>query len=129
MKMKILKWKRKKSWEPFGNCLLNSTANPADFYPNWVWLAVLFSRQILNGSQDFWLLTAKRKMADHHQQNAKFCYICLIWVLKCIRWIFEIKLIKWNWLIGMKCKLFDEIVLMKLIWWKLIMERNPVFSL
>ena len=43
----------KKSWEPFGSYLLNSTANPAHFQPNWAGLAVLFSRQLLNGSQDF----------------------------------------------------------------------------
>ena len=28
-------------------------ANPAHFHPNWAELAVLFSRQLLNGSQDF----------------------------------------------------------------------------
>ena len=41
-----------------GSCLevANSTANPADFHPNWAGLAVLFSRQILNGSQDFFSL-------------------------------------------------------------------------
>jgi hypothetical protein len=44
---------KKKSWEPFRSCLLDSTANPAHFHPNWPGLAVLFSRQILNGSQDF----------------------------------------------------------------------------
>jgi len=45
-----------KSWEPFRNCLLNSTANPAHFHQNWAGLDVLlniFSRQLLNGSQDF----------------------------------------------------------------------------
>ena len=26
---------KKKSWEPFRSCLLNSTANPANFHPNW----------------------------------------------------------------------------------------------
>ena len=37
-KKKILKiWK--KSWEPFGSYLLNSTANPAHFHPNWAGLA------------------------------------------------------------------------------------------
>ena len=41
-----------KSWEPFGSYLLNSTANPAHFHPNWAGLAVLFSRQLLNGSHD-----------------------------------------------------------------------------
>ena len=41
-------WKR--SWEPFRSCLLNSTANPVHFHQNWAELAVLFSRQILNGS-------------------------------------------------------------------------------
>ena len=30
-----------------------STANPANFHPNWAGLAVLFSRQLLNGSHDF----------------------------------------------------------------------------
>ena len=39
--------------EPFGSYLLNSTANPAHFHPNWAGLAVPFSRQLLNGSQDF----------------------------------------------------------------------------
>ena len=55
-KIKILK--RKKSWEPFRICLLNSTANPAQFGWKLAGLAVLFSRQILNGSQDlFFSLT------------------------------------------------------------------------
>ena len=44
-----------KSWEPFGSYLLNSTANPAHFHPNWAGLAVLFSRQLLNGSQVFFV--------------------------------------------------------------------------
>ena len=35
-----------------------STANPAHFHPNWPDLAVLFSRQIPNSSQDFFSLTA-----------------------------------------------------------------------
>ena len=43
----------KKSWEPFGSCLLNSTANPAHFHPSLAGLAVLFSRQLPNGSHDF----------------------------------------------------------------------------
>ena len=54
MKIKILK--RKKSWEPVRICLLNSTANSAQFWWHWAGLAVLFSRQILNGSQDFFFL-------------------------------------------------------------------------
>ena len=45
-----------KSWEPFRSCLLNSTANLDHFNQNWAELAVLFSRQILNGSQDFFSL-------------------------------------------------------------------------
>ena len=44
---------KKKSWEPFEICLLNSTANPAQFWWKLAEFAVLFSRQILNGSQDF----------------------------------------------------------------------------
>ena len=49
-----ISWKyEKKSWEPFEICLLNSTANPANFHPNWARLAVLFRRQLLNGSKDF----------------------------------------------------------------------------
>ena len=47
---------KKKSWEPFGSYLLNSTANPAHFHPNWAGLAVLFSRQLLNGSQVFFII-------------------------------------------------------------------------
>ena len=43
---------KKKSWEPFRICLLNSTANPAQFGWKWAKLAVLFSRQLLNGSHD-----------------------------------------------------------------------------
>ena len=54
--MKIKIFKIKKSWEPFRICLLNSTANAANFHPNWAWLAVLLSRKILNGSQDIFCL-------------------------------------------------------------------------
>ena len=43
---------KKKSWEPFRICLLNSTANPAQFGWKWAGLAVLSSRQLLNGSHD-----------------------------------------------------------------------------
>jgi hypothetical protein len=42
-----------KSWEQFSICLLNSKANPAQFWWKWAGLAVLFSRQLLNSSQDF----------------------------------------------------------------------------
>ena len=45
----------KKSWEPFRSYLLNSTANPANFHPNWTGLAVLISRQLPNNSQGFLL--------------------------------------------------------------------------
>ena len=48
--------KEKKTWEPFKICLLNSTANPAWFGWKSAGLAVLFSRQILNSSQDFFPL-------------------------------------------------------------------------
>ena len=45
LKKYILKvWK--KSWEPFGSCLLNSTANPAKLGWKWAGLAVLFSKQL-----------------------------------------------------------------------------------
>ena len=43
----------KKSWEPFVSCLLNSTTNPAKLGRKWAGLAVLFSRQLPNGSHDF----------------------------------------------------------------------------
>ena len=36
-----------------GSCLLNSTANPAHFHPSLAGLAVLFSRQLPNGSHNF----------------------------------------------------------------------------
>ena len=39
----------KKSWEPFGSCLLN----PDHFHQNWAGLAVLSSRQPPNGSYNF----------------------------------------------------------------------------
>ena len=51
--MKILK--RKKACESLRICLLNSTANLAQFWWIWAGLAVLFSRQHLNGFQDFFL--------------------------------------------------------------------------
>ena len=40
-------------WEPFGSCLLNSTANSAKLGWKWAGLAVLFSRQLPNGSHNF----------------------------------------------------------------------------
>ena len=43
----------KKSWEPFWSCKLNSIANPAHFHPSLAGLAVLFSRQLPNGSHNF----------------------------------------------------------------------------
>ena len=42
-----------KYWDPLRSCLLNSTANPAQFWWKWAVLAMPFSRQLLNGSQDF----------------------------------------------------------------------------
>ena len=51
---------KKKSWEEFGSCLLNSTANLYHFHLNWAGLAVLFSRQLQNGSHEcfsyFWYI-------------------------------------------------------------------------
>ena len=48
-----LSYKReKKSLEPFRICLLNSTANPAQFVWKMAGLAVLYSWQLLNGSHD-----------------------------------------------------------------------------
>ena len=49
--------KKKKSLEPFGICLQNSTANLAHFHSNWTWLAVLFSRQIQGGSHSLKFLS------------------------------------------------------------------------
>ena len=43
----------KKLWEPFGSCLLNSTANPAQFGWKWAELAALVSRQPQKGSHNF----------------------------------------------------------------------------
>ena len=37
---------------PFGSYLLNSTANPAQFEWKWGGLAVLFSRELPNGTHD-----------------------------------------------------------------------------
>ena len=47
----------KKSLEPFGICLQNSTANLAHFHSNWAWLAVLFSRKIQDGSHSLKFLS------------------------------------------------------------------------
>ena len=46
----------KKLWEPFGICLIKSTANPAQFW--WKWAGLLVSRQIRNGYQYFFILSA-----------------------------------------------------------------------
>ena len=55
--MKSLKKYILKVWKNcgsrFGSCLLNSTANPAHFHPSLAGLAVLFNRQLPNGSHDF----------------------------------------------------------------------------
>ena len=45
--------KKLKSWGPFLSYQLNSNANPAHLPQNWAKLAVLFSWQLQNGSQDF----------------------------------------------------------------------------
>ena len=60
------------SWQPFGISLLKTTANSANFYPYWTGLAVLFSRQILNGSQhffmfEFWYQTETKKKVSKQQ--------------------------------------------------------------
>ena len=67
MKIKILK--RKKSWEQFRICLLNSTANPAHFHQNQAGLVVLFSSQLLNGSQDFFLFDISISIYFLNTQN------------------------------------------------------------
>ena len=54
VQFKKICWKfEKKIGEPFGSCLLNSTANPAKLGWKWAGLAVLFSRYLPNGSHDF----------------------------------------------------------------------------
>ena len=45
--------KKSKSWGPFWSYQLSSTANPAHLRQNWAKLAMLFSWQLQNGSQDF----------------------------------------------------------------------------
>ena len=45
--MTIETLKQKKSWEPFRICLLNSTANSANFHPKWA--------HPISKSQDFFL--------------------------------------------------------------------------
>ena len=44
-----------KSWDSFGSCLLNSTADPIRFHQSCAGLAVLFSRQLPNGFHWFFL--------------------------------------------------------------------------
>ena len=48
----IISYKKKKSWELFRICLINSTANPAHFHPTWAVLAVLISRHLPNRSRN-----------------------------------------------------------------------------
>ena len=56
LKKHILKfWK--KSWVPFGRYLINSTADSAQFEWKWAGLAVLFSRQLPNGSHNFFSIS------------------------------------------------------------------------
>ena len=43
----------KKLWESFGICLVNTTAH---FHLSWTWFPMLFSRQIWNGSHNFFFL-------------------------------------------------------------------------
>jgi hypothetical protein len=54
IKTKILK-RRKKILGAVYICLLNSKANSAQFWWKWAGLAVVFSKQILNNSQFFFL--------------------------------------------------------------------------
>ena len=54
-------YKRKKNWELFSICLLNSTANPAQFWWKWAGLAVLFSRQLLNSSHNIFHISTLKK--------------------------------------------------------------------
>ena len=72
--------KTKKSWDPFSSYLLNSTANPAHFHRNWAELAVLFSRQIPNGSHDFfqtfstqWIFLLYRWLQKIEQVESDHC--------------------------------------------------------
>ena len=67
------------SWEPFRICLLNSTANSAQFWWKWAGLAVLFSRQILNGSQVEIVMNELRKLkmsADFFANTSHDIYRC-----------------------------------------------------
>ena len=58
----------KKSCEPFGSCLLNSTANPAKLGWKWAELAALFSRQLPNSSHDFFQ-TFRTSFFSHFIKN------------------------------------------------------------
>ena len=51
--MKSFKKKYPENMKKIVGAVWKLPANPAHFYPNWAGLAVLFSKQLLNGSQDF----------------------------------------------------------------------------
>ena len=76
MKTKI--FKRKKSWEPFRICPLISTANPANLYPYWAELALVFSRQLLNGSQNIFVFNIFIYMEPLRPKPAHFCPISVV---------------------------------------------------
>ena len=114
---------KKKLWEPFGSYLLNSTTNPAHFNPNWAGLAVLFSRQLLNGTQDFFSFSYFHflylfKYKTLRPMPLHFCnlifqlyVVCLIF--SCLPQIFLRPYLKslylaWNEK-GLKCTLDDSI--------------------
>ena len=67
---------RKRSWGPFRMCLLNSTANSAKSRCKLAGLSVLFTRHILNDSQElgtFFVETTKVKILNS-QHNQNFLY-------------------------------------------------------
>ena len=61
---------KKKSWEPFGSYLLNSTANPAQFGWKWAGLAVLFGRRLPNGSHVFFIFLKNHLNKNPQTTNA-----------------------------------------------------------
>ena len=113
---------KKKSWEPFKICLLNSsTANPAQFGWKSAGLAAQFSRQILNGSQIFWFLICcfKYETIETHARTFLTLNISSIGTVSCKqnvkvnvgKYLLVFTLLQWTpqlWIYANLCKVVWE---------------------
>ena len=69
---------RKKSWEPSLSCLLSTSAYPAQFRRKWAGLAVLFSRQLPNGSHNCFYIFSIFVRTNNPQEKIDLTFLTLI---------------------------------------------------